>query len=184
MTLSDTPRPADPATEAGLDLAALAHSYTAEPIPPCRICGGPLSLARAGGGRDTVWACSTQEDSLAYKPGRTFSDEHYRESLWTATLMGDARVLELIRCYQELLAQTTAKNVPGLSAPAETPRWHAPGLGEVHSSCHSYLIFCERAENPEEDAPVVSDALAHHVCALLNQAEPFVEDGAGHASPG
>lgn len=47
-------------------------------------------------------------------------------------------------------------------------KWHAPGLGEVHSHDHKYQIECLRdIDDPDRDY-VADDELAKHVCAALN----------------
>jgi hypothetical protein len=84
----------------------LGERYASEPIPSCRVCGGALSIQRAGGGAATVWACSPWEDDpskpgqLRPKAGRKLVDEHYDRSRWTQYRSGDSGVLELIRRYR------------------------------------------------------------------------------------
>lgn len=89
------------------DLAAfLEDRYTAEEIPPCCVCGGPLSIQRAGGGERTVWACSGYEDDpdnpghVRRQPGRGVADEHYSKSRWEQMKSGDQWVLELVRRFK------------------------------------------------------------------------------------
>lgn len=88
------------------DLTALLRSrYTAEPVPPCRVCGGPLSIASAGGGSATIFACSDWEGNpdvpgeLRRKVDRSIADGHYDRSRWTRYRDGDAFVLELLRRF-------------------------------------------------------------------------------------
>lgn len=40
------------------DIANMRAIYTPPPIPPCCVCGGPLSIGAIGGGKPTQWACS------------------------------------------------------------------------------------------------------------------------------
>ena len=54
------------------------------------------------------------------------------------------------------------KAPPTPSAEQQTPGWHAPGLGEVHSNDHNRMIYCTDGED------VVDDALAQTVCSALN----------------
>lgn len=83
-------------------IALLKDRYTAMPVPPCRICGGPLSVARTGGGEATQWACSEMEDDpanpgrLKRKEGRGVADDHFARSYWTQYRSGDEFVLEAI----------------------------------------------------------------------------------------
>lgn len=96
----------DEETRAGFDLGVLRHNYTPETIPPCRVCGEPLSIASLGGG-PTVYACDGMEDDpnepghLLWKPGRTPADEHYSQSRYIAYRDGDRRVLALIDELEE-----------------------------------------------------------------------------------
>lgn len=75
-----------------IDLQALAADYTAEAVPPCPVCGEALGIVQIGGGRPTVWACSSDT------PDR----DHYMRSRFEQRRGGDSRVVELIRRYREL----------------------------------------------------------------------------------
>lgn len=99
--------PPDELADADL-LALLAARYATEEVPPCRVCGGRLSVASIGGGEATRYACSGQEtdpenpERLRYKPGRTIADEHYANSRWTHYREGDAHVRELVQRFRRL----------------------------------------------------------------------------------
>jgi hypothetical protein len=86
-------------------LVDLVARYTADPVPPCRVCGGELSIQACGGGMPTVWGCSGLEDDpgkpgfVRYIEGRRCADEHYARSKWTQYQRGDSDVLELCRRY-------------------------------------------------------------------------------------
>lgn len=90
--------------------AELEASYTADPVPPCRVCGGKLSVASMGGGRATEWACDGMEPDperpgcVRYKAGRSCADDHFGKSFWTQYRAGDSRVLELVRRFREAKA--------------------------------------------------------------------------------
>lgn len=71
-------------------------------------------------------------------------------------------------------AQLSTDVQPAASA---EPTWHVPGIGEVHSSDHKSMIYCE-AEDAEGEM-VVSDSLAQRVCNALK--ENFRSDN-GHQS--
>lgn len=79
----------------------LRERYTPAPIPPCRVCGGPLSLSSFGGG-PTVYGCSEYEDDpdrpnhLLRKPGRSVADEHYSQSCHIVYRDGDTRVIAFL----------------------------------------------------------------------------------------
>jgi hypothetical protein len=86
-------------------LAILTEDYQRDDPPPCRVCGGPLGIASAGGGNASVWACDGMEDNpdqpgrLRWKEGRKPADDHYAASRWTQYRAGDQHVLELIARY-------------------------------------------------------------------------------------
>lgn len=83
-------------------LAELTRSYSPPEVPPCRICGAPLTVQRSGGGQPTVWGCDGRGDDFKFQPGRRLADDHYTESRWLDSRRGgDDRVLELIRRYNE-----------------------------------------------------------------------------------
>lgn len=78
----------------------LVGRYTAEDVPPCRICGGPLSIQAIGGGGPTIYACSGQyedaEHGRKYREGRSVADEHYNASQWRMYRHGDQDVLRVL----------------------------------------------------------------------------------------
>jgi hypothetical protein len=87
-----------------LELLRLRHS--AEAIPACRVCGGPLSVVSQDTS-PTIWACSGQEDDpdragdLRHQPGRGNADQHYLNSEWRQYRHQDPWVLELVRRYEK-----------------------------------------------------------------------------------
>lgn len=82
------------------DLAALELRYTADPVPPCRVCGKPLAAQSVGGGKPTVYACSEPGDTSKWNgPGA----KHYQDSRWTQYHSGDSEVLRLIHAYRAAL---------------------------------------------------------------------------------
>lgn len=84
-------------------VATLRERYAHQEVPPCRLCGGKLSVQAAGGGRATVWACGgyTERDlgngefERVYAPGRSFVDQHYSDSRYEQYRHGDRDVLDL-----------------------------------------------------------------------------------------
>ena len=50
-----------------LIVKALRNKYTAEPVPPCRVCGAELTAQACGGGRQTVWACRSHYDRSTFE---------------------------------------------------------------------------------------------------------------------
>lgn len=83
----------------------LCDQYAEEPVPPCPVCGGELSVASCGGASATIYACSEWEDDSA-KPGELrrkdgcgVADDHYSRSRWTQYRGGDTHVLELVRRF-------------------------------------------------------------------------------------
>ncbi len=84
----------------------LTELYRPSVIPPCPVCGGPLSPQQMGGGEPAVWACSTNEDDpdkpgyVRRKAGRGVADEHYSASQYIDRRQGgDELVMELIRRF-------------------------------------------------------------------------------------
>ena len=88
-------------------LAWVRHCHTGDAVPPCRVCGGPLSVASMGGGRATKWACDMWEDDpekpgkLRRKTGRGPADDHYERSEWTQYRESDPAVLEMARRLEQ-----------------------------------------------------------------------------------
>lgn len=82
-------------------LWVLTSRFTAEPIPPCRVCGGPLSFASAGGGDATRYTCRAAGNDL----------RHWSASEFKHTRPGDASVLELIRRYRATAGESEAAAV-------------------------------------------------------------------------
>ena len=68
-------------------VARLRERYTAEEMPPCPVCGEPLSIQSAGGGNATVYGCERH---------RPFDMKHYERSRWTQYRPGDRDVLEAV----------------------------------------------------------------------------------------
>ena len=52
-------------------------------------------------------------------------------------------------------------------------KWHAPGLGEVHSENHDQMIFCEKETSPD-DVRMVDDEMDSRICDLLNADKVYV----------
>lgn len=86
-------------------IARLTQRYAPTEIPPCRVCGGELSIQAMGGGQPTEWACSGQKYDandvwIGWQDGRTAADEHYRRSGFTDRRQGgDEDVIELIKRF-------------------------------------------------------------------------------------
>jgi len=81
------------------DLAALRARYTPTPVPPCRVCGGPLSIARMGGGEATEYACSESRPTKVGEYDKWLVG-HYRRSHWTQLRPGDPDILALLDLLQ------------------------------------------------------------------------------------
>lgn len=87
--------------------------FRAEPIPPCRVCGGALTIGSMGGGHATRWGCDgriedpARPNEVVYADGRTIADDHYAQSQWTQHRSGDIRVMELVERMRVLDAANT-----------------------------------------------------------------------------
>lgn len=97
------------------ELSQLAERYTPDEIPPCRVCGAPLTIGAMGGGAATKWACSAAsvtgpypEDIATDQQKRTYRRaqmDHYSASKWTEYRSGDGWVLALIAEVRKLRGQ-------------------------------------------------------------------------------
>jgi hypothetical protein len=77
-------------------LSGLRERYEPTEVPPCSVCGGPLTLASCGGGRPNIWGCSPETGVVDW--------DHYSQSRWEDYRSGgDSEVMELIRRYSELV---------------------------------------------------------------------------------
>jgi hypothetical protein len=76
-------------------VARLRKRYTAETVPPCPVCGEPLSIQAAGGGSIT-WGCVKRDD------GKSPLDDHYERSRWQQFRTGDSDVIALLDRLQSL----------------------------------------------------------------------------------
>ena len=77
-------------------VAELRKSYEPSTIPPCRVCGGKLTMASVGGGTPTAYACSDPRT-----PEGKMDWNHYSQSRWEDYRRGgDDRVLELLRRFE------------------------------------------------------------------------------------
>lgn len=107
----------DPVPVDAVTLDSLVERYTPEPVPPCPVCGEPLTKQAEGGGHPTAWGCSPLMDDpdrpgwLKNKPGRggreeTHPEGHYARSHFTQYRRGDSDVLavvaEIRRCWTEM----------------------------------------------------------------------------------
>lgn len=79
-------------------LERLRQRYSAEPVPPCQVCGGELSIQSMGGGQATKYGCPRPE-------GVTYRDwaEHYDRSVWTQYRAGDSEVIALVDAVEAAL---------------------------------------------------------------------------------
>lgn len=89
---------------------ALERDFAAPEIPPCRICGGELSIGQIGGGLPTVYYCAAMAD--APRNGREKDWQHYGDSKWAEPRQtGDLRVLELVRRFRAVHQERTRLRV-------------------------------------------------------------------------
>lgn len=97
----------DPAELSNADLVAIIEErYGEYEVPPCRVCGAPLAIARMGGGSLAEYACSSKEasDSVYATPYR--EDNHYNNSHWKAPNHPDAHIRELVERFERLREDT------------------------------------------------------------------------------
>ncbi|WP_455233474.1 hypothetical protein [Geopseudomonas aromaticivorans] len=84
-----------------LDLDALEAEFTPVPLPPCSVCGAKLGIVEIGGGRPTIYACTSTE----------IDRQHYSASRYRHTGAGDSRVVSLIQRVRQL-EEALAKQAP------------------------------------------------------------------------
>jgi len=84
----------------------LGANHARSEVPPCRVCGKPLTIQSCGGGRPTGWGCSGMEDDPEREghsrmaEGRTLADEHYSRSTFEDCRHPDPIVRELLRRFE------------------------------------------------------------------------------------
>ena len=89
----------------------LTERYREPTIPPCSVCGKPLSLQSTGGGKPPVWACADR-DAYDYssREGRDAFYEHYARSRYEDVRHGgDDLVMELL--WRAALWETMARRL-------------------------------------------------------------------------
>ena len=78
-------------------IAVLNDRYEPSKIPPCRVCGGELSIGAIGGGEPTRYGCMADNGA------------HYGHSTWEDRRQGgDGDVLELIARFSRQNAPAVA----------------------------------------------------------------------------
>ncbi len=83
--------------------ALLRQFYTPQAIPKCRICGEELSMQDS---RTKEYGCSGYmpdpelEGHLILKPGRSFLDDHYKNSLTVFFGQGSTLVIKALDCLE------------------------------------------------------------------------------------
>lgn len=73
----------------------LRERYSPKPAPKCAVCGEEMSMQRISGSH-VVYACSGMEDDGCFKTGRTYADEHYKNSRISVVDGSDPDVIELL----------------------------------------------------------------------------------------
>ena len=82
-------------------VAEIARRHEPSKIPPCRVCGGPLSLEASGGGEPSRWACSIgkgESDTTGHYVQSQHVDQHQS---------GDPLVVELLARVEGLRSRET-----------------------------------------------------------------------------
>jgi hypothetical protein len=77
----------------------LEDRYAVPAVPPCRLCGGELSIQRIGGGSPTVYACTNVTFTTRDRHDEGW--QHYSDSSYTQFRSGDSDVITLINAYRE-----------------------------------------------------------------------------------
>lgn len=112
-------------------IGALRERYTPTPVPPCRVCGSPLTLASMGGGKAPEYSCSSASDAN----GKT-DLEHYAQSKYTHYGTGDSQVIALLDALSAAPAAPSTTNTSG--------RGHCPHCGVCHTSDETCIQALQR----------------------------------------
>lgn len=80
----------------------LRETYTADEVPPCRVCGAELTIVSMGGGRATEYSCGAIEPIST--PWNSPEWKHYEKSKWTQYRSGDSLVLRVVDALEARLA--------------------------------------------------------------------------------
>jgi len=152
-----------------VDLEALRERYRPTIVPPCRVCGGELSIAAIGGGQPTRWACGGRVDNPerpGYSmdaPGRwsnappgTPSEYgpggHYHDSEWVDRRQGgDPSVIAIL---DELIARRARDAVASFQS--RVAPWMAACFGDAIAS-----DVVERCDRFVEEAIELTQSLGH-----------------------
>ena len=86
-------------------IAEMEAWATADPVPPCRVCGAALTYGAVGGGGATIWGCphGAAEARARYpEPGRW---AHYEQSRHVQERSGHPAVRRLIAALRQSRAR-------------------------------------------------------------------------------
>ena len=84
---AEPPAPAGAPDDRGVDLYRLRARYLSDPIPPCRVCGGPLTVREAGTDAAAMW---------------THDGSDCTASQWVERQLGDPEVVALVDTVRTL----------------------------------------------------------------------------------
>jgi hypothetical protein len=91
-------------------IGELTSRYAPTQVPPCRVCGGELSIQAVGGGLPTKWACSGYGEDGIHLPDRSLADQHYRDSQFEDRRQGgDGAVIEALSRWAAVAKTATKK---------------------------------------------------------------------------
>lgn len=104
--------------------------------------------------------------ALSNTPGTVAQRIARDNSYWSASY-GD--VCSAVDREMDLREKLIARNAQLAAQEGQEPcEWHAPGMGEVHSSDHKYMIECMvEIDHPDQDY-IASNELADQVAKALN----------------
>lgn len=133
----------------------LRERYERVPVPPCRVCGGELTIARMGGGEVTRYACSSPEAKASVGIMRG-GDNHYFNSYWSAPNHPDEDVIALLRRLDaaRIVADYWIASILGAEALSRTGMSHPVAM--VNSALNGTLDPVELGVAVPSDA---ADAL-------------------------
>lgn len=112
----------------------LRERYSPKPAPKCPVCGEEMSMQRISGSH-VVYACSGMEDDGCFKTGRTYADEHYKNSRISVVDGSDPDVIELLDENVE-----KALTLENLRVELEAAK---KCIAELESNCGALVAECQ-----------------------------------------
>jgi hypothetical protein len=79
-----------------MNAADLRKRYTPDPVPPCPVCGGPLTPQNVVAGCRPEWACAALYGKMTILRRSSPDWQHYEDSTWRPAILGDPDVISVL----------------------------------------------------------------------------------------